>query len=137
MLTLFVDANVIFSASLSKRGQARALFDLARDDYCVLLTSAYATEEARRNIGIKYAEHLSVFQDLLLRLTTVPEASPALLAWARTHIVAKDAPILAAAAASDASHLVTGDRRHFGHLYGQTLDRVTVVTLTEALKLVL
>jgi hypothetical protein len=46
---------------------------------------------------------------------------------------AKDVPILAAAAAG-ADLLITGDRRHFGHLFGRTLEGVTVLGLAEALR---
>ena len=40
----------------------------------------------------------------------------------------KDAPILAAAVAGDADLLVTGDRTHFGKLYGKTLRGCEVAT---------
>jgi predicted nucleic acid-binding protein len=57
------------------------------------------------------------------------------VAWARgLELPENDAPILAAAAAAGADLLVTGDRRHFGHLYGTVVGRVLVVTLVEALE---
>lgn len=137
MTSFFLDANVVFSACLSSQGQARALFKLAQAGYCTLVTSSYAIEETRRNLSVKYREHLATLQDLEPLLTTVPEAPPVLVAWASRHVVAKDAPILAAAVASGADYLVTGDQRHFGHLYGQALERITVLSLTGALELLL
>ena len=137
MTGFFLDANVVFSACLSSQGQARALFKLAQAGYCTLITSSYATEEARRNLSVKYREHLATLQDLEPLLTTIPEASPARVAWASRHVVAKDAPILAAAVVSRADYLVTGDQRHFGHLYGHVLENLTVVSLTGALELLL
>ena len=94
-------------------------------------------KEARRNLSVKYREHLATLQDLEPLLTTIPEASPARVAWASRHVVAKDAPILAAAVVSGADYLVTGDQRHFGHLYGHVLENLTVVSLTGALELLL
>ncbi len=137
MTGFFLDANVVFSACLSDKGHARAVFRLAQADYCTLLTSSYAAEEARRNLSVKYREHLPTLHDLEPLLTIVPEASPALVTWASSHVVAKDAPILAAAVASGADYLVTGDQRHFGHLYGHVLEDLTVVSLTGALELLL
>jgi len=44
-------------------------------------------------------------------------------------------PILAAALSANATVLVTGDRRHFGALFGKTLNRtVTVLPPREALE---
>ena len=40
----------------------------------------------------------------------------------------KDAPVLAAAIASRADRLLTGDLKHFGHLYGKTIEGVLVVS---------
>lgn len=45
----------------------------------------------------------------------------------------KDAPILAAAVAAQADILVTGDRTHFGHLYGKVIGGLRVLTLRDAL----
>lgn len=137
MIGFFLDANVVFSACLSSQGQARALFKLAQAGYCTLVTSSYAIEETRRNLSVKYREHLATLQDLEPLLTTVPEAPPRRVTWASRHVVAKDAPILAAAVASGADYLVTGDQRHFGHLYGHVLERIRVLSLTGALELLL
>ncbi|GAA6756937.1 hypothetical protein Thermus77420_24140 [Thermus thalpophilus] len=49
----------------------------------------------------------------------------------------EDAPILAAAWSARVGALVTGDRRHFGHLMGKGVGTVQVLSLREALDLVL
>jgi len=46
----------------------------------------------------------------------------------------KDAPILAAACVADVDILVTGDRTHFGHLYGKTVEGLQVLTLKATLE---
>ena len=48
----------------------------------------------------------------------------------------KDRPVLAAAMQASCDALVTGDRRHFGRLYGRTIGRVMIydpASLAEAL----
>ncbi|HMU50769.1 MAG TPA: hypothetical protein PKA13_13420 [Geminicoccaceae bacterium] len=45
----------------------------------------------------------------------------------------KDAPILAAAVAAAADLLVTGDRRHFGGLFGRTVHGVRILSLADGL----
>lgn len=45
----------------------------------------------------------------------------------------KDLPILRAAVASSATRLVTGDRKHFGHLFGQTVAGVLLFRPVELL----
>ncbi len=65
----------------------------------------------------------------------VPEAGEALVTLSAKHLPLKDAPILAAALSANATVLVTGDRRHFGALFGKTLNRtVTVLPPREALE---
>jgi predicted nucleic acid-binding protein len=44
------------------------------------------------------------------------------------NLPSKDEPILRAAIAGKATHLVTGDVRHFGKLFGTTIAGVSVVT---------
>jgi predicted nucleic acid-binding protein len=130
---LFLDANVLFAAVISPGGRAQALFTLAEAGYTTLLTSSFATEEARRNVARKYPTALERLETLLDQCQVVPEGSAAQVAWASDHLPAKDAPILAAAVAARAALLVTGDRAHFGELYGRTLEGTEVVSLAEAL----
>ena len=47
--------------------------------------------------------------------------------------MSKGTPILAAAGAAGVDMLVTGDRTHFGHLYGKTVGRLRVLTLRDTL----
>ena len=39
----------------------------------------------------------------------------------------KDRPILLAAIQAQATHLLTGDKRHFGSLYGQSISGVLIL----------
>lgn len=132
-MRLFLDANVIFAAAISPEGRAQALFALAEAGYGTLLTSSFAAEEARRNVERKYPDALLRLEDLLSRCQLVPEGPPERIVWAHDLLPAKDAPILAAAVAAGAELLVTGDRAHFGTLYGRTFEGTEVVSLAEGL----
>jgi hypothetical protein len=46
----------------------------------------------------------------------------------------KDRPIVAAAVAAAATHLVTGDKQHFGPLFGQVIEGVMVLPPGEYLR---
>jgi predicted nucleic acid-binding protein len=132
---LFLDANILFSAAHSPRGGARELLYLAEAGHCELVTSQHAIFEAERNLKLKSPTAAGDFSRVLKTVHRVPGAGPAVVAWARgLELPENDAPILAAAAAAGADLLVTGDRRHFGHLYGTVVGRVLVVTLVEALE---
>jgi predicted nucleic acid-binding protein len=136
-IKLFLDANVIFAAAATPQGRAQALFALAAAGHCELWTSAYALEEARRNLRRKYPDTLSRLNALTAQLTIAPEADLSLLTWAQEQLPSKDAPILAAAVGCRAAVLITGDTRHFGLLYGRVLRGVAVLGLRQALEWVL
>jgi predicted nucleic acid-binding protein len=107
---VFLDANVLFSAAYREGAGLTRLWDLS---HVALLTSAYAIEEARRNLDDEARrDRLRI---LLQRVAIVPESAEH-LAWARQLIDEKDAPILAAARAAKVDTLLTGDVRHFGAL---------------------
>jgi predicted nucleic acid-binding protein len=134
---LFLDANVLFTATITPDGVSRTLFELARIDACFPLTSSFALDEARRNVRAKYPAHMQTLEALAEQIELVAEAEAALVAWAADLLPLKDAPILAAAVAARADVLVTGDRRHFGVLFEKTLDGVTILPPRQALEQVL
>ena len=87
-----------------------------------LATSAYASENARPNLSDdEPIERLS----LVRRLSIVPESDVELPS--NVQIQEKDQPILQAAIASKASHLITGDRRDFGRYFGKQVAGIWVM----------
>jgi len=135
---LFLDANVLGSAAFSKEGRARAIFRLAERGACSLLSSRHAIGEARRNIQLKAPNASGALETRLHQVEVAPAADPRVVAWAAgLGLPPNDAPILAAAAGSGADLLVTGDRRHFGSLYGTSPGGVLVATPATALAMVL
>jgi predicted nucleic acid-binding protein len=112
-MRLFLDANVLFTAAHNPRGKAALVVELGRAGLWQLLSSAYAVEEARRNIARKYPDRLPALEALATHLRLSPET--------RTPdcpegLPDKDYPIYRAAHAGKADVLLTGDRRDFGFL---------------------
>jgi predicted nucleic acid-binding protein len=118
----------------SPEGGTRELFKLSKVGLCELVTSQHATFEAQRNLSVKSPTRAADFEEILIAVHRVSDAGPKLVAKASGFgLPENDAPILAAAIAAEADMLVTGDRRHFGHLYGTVVGRVRIVTLVDAL----
>jgi len=137
-MRLFLDANILFSAAHNPQGNARALFALAYTGLVDLDSSAFACDEAARNIAVKFPELRQSLADLLEQVRRVREPPARIVARAMTlGLPNKDAPILAAAVAAEVDALVTGDKRHFGAFYGQRVEGVLVLPPLEALVLVL
>ena len=124
---LFLDANVLFSAAY--RTDAGLLQFWKLKDV-ILCSSHYAVEEARINLSenaqrrrlAKLAQRLRLFeatrQDCRSGLS-LPE---------------KDAPILLAAIEAQATHLITGDVRHFGSYFGKQIEGILILSPSDYLK---
>lgn len=135
-MRVFLDANVPFTAAYNDRGLCSALFRFAADGQCELVTSAFAAEEARRNVALKAGQRRERLEDLLQAVTLVPEPPAAIVeSLSRSTIEPKDAPIPAAAMTAECRLLVTGDRRHFGHLHGREVAGVRVATPSQVFDL--
>lgn len=116
MHRLFLDANVLFTAAHNPEGKAAFLFDALNFQQWQLLSSGYAVEEARRNIAAKFPQSQDRLRKLLRSITVVGQ--PLSITTAIT-LPAKDQPIFAAALSAEATHLLTGDRKHFGRYMNQ------------------
>ena len=128
MARVFLDANVLFSAAYR---EGAGLLALWRASAVELLTSGYAAEEARRNL--ETPERRVRLEHLLDEVEIVPEVPDVVLPRG-VRLPGKDAPILRAAIASGATHLLTGDLRDFGPLLGRRVGGVLVQTPAEFLK---
>lgn len=113
---------MLFSAAYRKDARVGRLWEL---EGARLVTSAYAIEEARRNLDRpartrrleKRVAGLEVVPSLpdrpLPRGVTLPE---------------KDRPILLAALHAEATHLLTGDVTHFGPYLGTEVEGLRILT---------
>ena len=123
MHRVFLDANVLFSAAYRADSGLLRLWALPG---VTLLTSSYAREEARVNLAAR--DQLARLNKLLEEMEIVDR-----LAQLPTHIKLpeKDQPILQAALAAGATHLLTGDKRDFGHLFGKRVEGVLILLPAE------
>ncbi|MBZ5521876.1 MAG: PIN domain-containing protein [Acidobacteriia bacterium] len=117
---LFLDANVLFSAAYRAKAGLLALWRLRNATLC---TSRYAIEEARVNLTEPaQLERLERLSEPLALFEASLEQPPAGIA-----LPAKDLPILLAAIAAHATHLITGDIRHFGPYFGKRIKGILIV----------
>jgi uncharacterized protein len=131
-MRVFLDANILFSASQS-HSRMRAFLDVLFDQ-AECLTNAYAVEEARRNLAAKFPDGVKALDRLAKRCEMVSQ----LVTDLGVELASKDVPILGGAIAGGATHLLTGDERDFGKLWGKTIQGVKVVSprmLAEELEL--
>jgi len=108
---LFLDANVLFTAAHNPNGKAAFLFDELSAKRWELVSSGFAIEEARRNIAAKYPQCQERLGELIEKVTEVSQPAPQEIP---IDLPEKDRPILLAAQAAKATHLLTGDLKHFG-----------------------
>lgn len=121
---VFLDANVLFSAAWSLGAIVRRLWTFP-PSAVEFITSDYAANEATRNLSAAARTRLA---PLLARVSMVPTPSPQdWLPLPGIVLPAKDHPILQAAIAARATHLLTGDKKHFGPYYGQTIEGVLIL----------
>ena len=123
-MRIFFDANILFSAAKSD-GAIQSLVSrlLAAGHACWV--DGYVIDEARRNIIAKAADRLPALEELLSRLSV----STAAAALGRTEphgLPDKDRIVLAAAVVLKCDALLTGDRTHFGRLYGRSIAGVRI-----------
>jgi predicted nucleic acid-binding protein len=120
-LTIYLDSNVLFSASYDAISPFLKFWKMAG---VTPATSLYAVAEVTRHIQI--AAHQHRFDELIARTRKVSDADVAFVPQS-IRLVAKDRPILAAAIAASVDYLVTGDKNHFSHLYFQRVSHVFVI----------
>jgi predicted nucleic acid-binding protein len=125
---LFLDANVLFSAAYRPDAGLVRLWNLKDTALC---TSRYALEEARANLE-EAVQHRS-----LIRLSETLQSFEAERGSLPPGISLpeKDVPILLAALGAGASHLLTGDIRHFGAYLGKKIEGMTLMLPGEYLKI--
>lgn len=135
-MRVFLDANILFSAARSN-GAVRRLLEMllaAGHECCV---DGYVIEEARRNLDSKAPEGLAVMDALVSRLHVAGVQTHGFSFETDPPLPPDDRPVLAAAIQNRCEALVTGDRTHFGGLYGKKIQGVAIHSprsLAEALR---
>jgi predicted nucleic acid-binding protein len=112
-MRLFLDANVLFTAAHNPDGKAALVMELGRAGIWQLATSAYALEEGRRNLALKYPDCSAQLEAQVQGVRIVPDSTET---ECPDGLPDKDCPIYRAARGCKADILLTGDIRDFGFL---------------------
>ena len=123
-MKVFLDANILFSASDSRSATRRLLLEVIQ--FGAAWTSAHAWEEARRNLHVKRPVNLAGLDDLRQHVQVTHAFAPV----PGVDLPEEDQPILSGAIGARCTHLWTSDRRHFGRFYGRQLQGVLVASST-------
>jgi predicted nucleic acid-binding protein len=124
-MRVFLDANVLFSAAKSD-GAMRRLLTMLRDSGHVCVADAYVVEEARRNLAAKAPDAVRALDRVLSAIEEVGIRTGEVELDRTLPLPEKDKPVLASAIGNRSDVLVTGDRTHFGALYGRTVRGVAI-----------
>ena len=123
---LFLDANVLFSAAYRPDNgllQLSALSDVE------LVTSTYAVDEAHVNLASE--TQWRRLDELVNRMRLSVGIAQLPSGLVLPH---KDQPILQAAIYARATHLLTGDKSHFGRDFGRTVAGVLILPPSDYLR---
>lgn len=124
-MRIFLDANILFSAAKSA-GAIRWLLDRLWASGHECTADAYVTGEARRNLEHKFPTATPDLERILENITTV--ISPPLIDTFHLEklLPEQDRLVLASAIHNHCQVLLTGDKLHFGSLYGKTIEEVMI-----------
>lgn len=118
---IFLDANILFSVAYGSPGLNR-LWEFARQKRCLLFSSAYVVEEAKRNLFDP--DQIKKLGDYLSKIKIVPDVDPTIPC--PIELPEKDRPVLLAAISIKANYLLTGDTIHFGKYFGKIVSGVKI-----------
>jgi uncharacterized protein len=124
-MRIFLDANILFSAAKSN-GAVRELLRLLRAAGHELRADGYVLEEARRNLAAKAPEALGALEAVVAGIRVGEAHTGDAGNRFSAELPEKDRPVLAAAVRLECEALVTGDRTHFGALFGKTVSGVAI-----------
>ncbi len=117
---LFLDANVLFSAAYRANAGLLRLWKL-KD--VILCSSHHALEEARINLTDEGQRgRLARLSKSIHLFDAPPRELPQ-----GVSLPDKDVPILLAAIEARATHLITGDIRHFEPYFGKKIEGILVL----------
>ncbi len=105
------------------------LWKRAEERLCVLFASLYVIEEAKRNLSNE--KQINKLKEILSNIQITPKADPSLPC--PLDLPVKDRPVLMAAISARADYLITGDLKHFGKYFGQTIEGVKICTARDYL----
>jgi predicted nucleic acid-binding protein len=126
-MRIFLDANILFSGGKSA-GAMRGFLEVLKASGHTLVVDAYVVEEARRTLEAKFPAMLTDFEVSLHLFESSATLRCFLPAGLVSELPEKDRPVLADAIQRRCDVLLTGDKTHFGPLYGTNVEGVTVLS---------
>ncbi len=117
---LFLDANVLFSAAYRADAGLHRFWKLKNVTLC---TSRYALEEARINLTSEEQRARLAQLTAQVQIFEAGEVELPREIW----LPEKDIPIMLAAIEARATHLLTGDIRHFGPYFGKKVQGIEIM----------
>jgi len=127
LIRLFLDSNVLFTAAHNPEGKASLVVELAAEGHWEVVTSAYCLAEARWNLERKHPAVLGRLSGILRAIRLVPDVAGERCALS---LPEKDRPVFAAAQRCKVTHILTGDRRHFGPYMNKAKETKGIVVQT-------
>ena len=124
-MRIFLDANVLFSGGKSS-GAVRAFLVQLKSSGHTLVADGYEVGEARRNLEAKFPAAMKDFEALIKDVEASAKVCGPLRAEIAPDLPEKDRPMLAASIHHRCQVLLTGDKTHFGSLYGRTIEGVEI-----------
>lgn len=113
-MKLFLDANVIYSASRSIVGASYTIFLIKKKSQLNFVTSKLALVEAEKNLVAKeQSKVIERFYERIKSIDVMSVDSEKAKKYYKTVIEEKDRPILYGALKSKSSYLLTLDKKHF------------------------
>ncbi|TVR61191.1 MAG: DNA-binding protein [Spirochaetaceae bacterium] len=126
-MRVFLDANILFSASWSDGPIRRLLADLHEAGH-VCIADGYVWSEAERNLIAHRSRAVAELHKLGAGIELHSRFAGEGVVLDDTGLPDKSARVLASAVALSCDALVTGDRTHFGALWGTTINGVRVLS---------
>ena len=130
---LFLDANVLVAAAWKESARVRRLWELRNVE---LVASTYAAAEAARNLPDE--DRRALYEKLIESVRVVSEmgdlAKSAVRLPGDLSLPDDDLPILLSAIEAGATHLITGDFRHFGKHFDREIAGVRILPPAEYLR---
>ena len=124
-MRIFLDANILFSAGKSG-GAMRAFLVYLKSSGHILVADGYVVGEAKRNLEAKFPIALKDFEEVLKQVEASTGTCGSLPVEIAPELPEKDRPVLAASIYHQCQILLTGDKTHFGLLYGRTIEGVEI-----------
>lgn len=124
-MRIFLDANILFSAAKSD-GAIRRLLRMLAEAGHECWVDAFVVEEANRNLLAKAIKGRAQLAALLADVRMAPTRARDAYLESTLPLPGKDQPVLAGAIVNGCEALVTGDKAHFGRLYGKKVQGVAI-----------